>query len=145
MTRVLTTRSLRYSRAIPEAALLLEDASILAAPMLSASRSSPILETSASHKTTSATDHPWSSPSITLWQQIIFDLRFQLRSLIFLHVHNVKRPPVWAVMNRGGFLCKQSQQLRTNYYGRYNKSTRTDHAIMRIMLVPSVPHAHRSD
>jgi len=52
-----------------------------------------IPETSAPHKINSATGHPWSLPSVTLRQQIIHDLRLQLRILITLHVHNVKRPP----------------------------------------------------
>jgi len=62
------------------------------------------------------------------WQKIIPDLCLQLLSLIFLHVHNMERPPAWTVMDRGEFLCMQSQQSSTNYHSRYNKSTRADHA-----------------
>jgi len=58
MTRVLATRSFRHSGAIPETALLLEDASITGAPTLSVIPEPPILGNSAQHKTTTATDHP---------------------------------------------------------------------------------------
>ena len=61
-------------------------------------------QTSAPDKITSATDHPWFSPSATLQQQIIHDLCRQFRSLIFPHVLNVRNPLAWTVMNRGGFL-----------------------------------------
>ena len=44
--------------------------------------------------------------------------------MIFLHVHNVKRLPAWAVMDKGGILCMQFQQSSINYHDCYNKSTR---------------------
>jgi len=51
--------------------------------------------------------------------------------MIFLHIHNVKRPPTWVVMDRGGFLKMQSQQSITEYHDRYKKSTRADHGVTR--------------
>jgi len=139
MTHVLATRSLCQCGAIPDATLLSEDASISIAPMLSTIRTSSILESKSPHKITSAIDHSWFRPSITPRQRIILDLRLQLRNLIFLHVHNVKRPPVWVVMNRGRFFCMQYQQSSTNNHDRYNKSTHADHAVIRITSVPSAP------
>ena len=85
----------------------------------------------------SATYYSWSLPLVTSRQQIIPDLCLQLHQgrLIFLHVYNVKHPSAWAVMDRGGFLCMQSQQSSANYLGRYNKSTRANHAFTRITPV----------
>ena len=131
MTRVQSTRSLRHSGAIPEAALLLEDAFIPTALMLSAILELPHFGDFSSAQDnhdnrsflifafnyTTAIDHPWSPPSVTQFN--------------FLHIHNVKRPPVWTVMDRGGFLCVQSQQSNDNYHDHYNKSTRADHAVTR--------------
>jgi len=81
-----------------------------------------------------------SPPSVTSRQQIIPDLRLQLRSLFFLHVQNVKQPLAWVVMNRDRILCVQSQQSSVNYHGHYNKFTHTNHAVTRIApVVPSAP------
>ena len=77
-----------------------------------------------------ARDHPWFLPTIS---------QPDFRSLIFLHVHNVKRPPAWAVMDIGGFFCMYSQQSSTNNYGCYNNSIRADHAVTKIVVVPSAP------
>ena len=137
MTRALPTRSLRHSGAIPETALCLEDASLGSSDASNHPGALPFLETSAPHKIILATDHPWSPPSVTPQQQIIPDLCRQFRTLIFLHVHNVKHLPAWAVMNIGGFLCMQSQQSTANNYDRYNKSTSADHLVTSIALVPS--------
>ena len=77
--------------------------------------------------------------TLTPRQQIIHDLRLQLHNLIFIHVHNVKRPQAWAVMNWGGILCMSSQQSNPNYHGHYNKSTCGDYAVTEITHVPSAP------
>jgi len=70
----------------------------------------PFSETSAPRKITLATDHLRYPPSVTSWQQIIFNPRLQLHSLTSSHVHNVKRPPAWTVMDWGGIFCMRSQQ-----------------------------------
>ena len=59
MTRVILFRSVRRSKAIPEAALLPKNASILATPILSTILKLPLIsKTSAPYKITSVTDHP---------------------------------------------------------------------------------------
>ena len=85
MTHVLTTRSLHHSGAILEAALLFEDASISAAPMLSV-----IPELSPSGDFNSAQDNydnrsSWFSPSVTPRQHIIPDLCFQFTACSSSH------------------------------------------------------------
>jgi len=74
---------------------------------------------------TTITDHLWSSPSVTQPN--------------LPYVHNVKRPPVWAVMDWHRILCTQSKQSSTNNHSRYNKSTCVKHVVTRIIPVPSAP------
>ena len=92
------------------------------------------------------TDYPWSSPSVTPWQLIISNIRRQLRSLIILHVHNVKHTLAWAIMNRGRFLCIQFYQSSGNYYDHYNKSTSANHAVIEITFVsPTSMHVDQME
>jgi len=112
MTRVLATENLCYSGAISEAALLSDYASTPAALMLTA-----IPELPHSEDFNSAQDNPDNISSLIstfnhTTEQIITDLRLQLHSLIFLYIHNMT-PPVWAITDRRGFLCMQSNNQVT--------------------------------
>ena len=73
-----------------------------------------------------------------LQQQFTLDLRWQLRQLIFIHVHNVWRHSARAVMNCDEFSCMQSLQASTIDRDRYDKSTYANHAVTNISPAPSV-------
>ena len=141
MMCILASRSFRHFGAIPEANLLPRTSQELQRSQ--PSRGSLIPETSALDKTTTATHHPWSSPSITQWQLFIPDFHLQLRILIFLHIIT------WNALQPGQLWIKTVsrhaiQQSSVKYHSRYNKSTCADHAVTRIMLVPFTPfHADR--